>query len=165
MRTFFLCFAVMGASIVAAHAERRAELPEAIAVEGGASIATLNAAGAQIYVCSKNAKGALEWTFREPIASLLQEGRTIGRHFAGPSWEFHDGTLVVGKVTSMTPGKTSKDIPWLKLAIAEPATSGPAAGAGSILRIDTKGGALVGRCAKQGELRPEPYVATYVFVK
>lgn len=42
--------------------------------------------GAQIYICSKNAKGGLEWTFREPITPLMADGKTIGHHFADPVW-------------------------------------------------------------------------------
>ena len=165
MRKFVFCFAAIGLSVAAAHAEGLANLPEAIAVKGGAAVATAQASGAQIYACSKNAKGALEWTFREPVAALLQEGKTIGRHFVGPTWEFADGTHVVGKLVGKTPGKTAKDIPWLKLAVAEPAKSGPAAGATSILRIDTKGGAFEGACSTDGELHAERYAATYLFVK
>jgi len=165
MRKFVLCFFLVGSSVVAAEAEGLANLPEAIAVKGGVAVATLQAAGAQIYACSKNAKGALEWTFREPIAALLQDGKTIGRHFVGPTWEFADGTHVAGKLAGKMPGQTPKDIPWLKLAIAEPANSGPAAGATTILRIDTKGGGFEGACSTEGELHSEPYSATYVFVK
>jgi hypothetical protein len=165
MRKVVLCFALIGSSVVAAHAEGLANLPDPIAVKGGAAVATLQATGAQIYACSKNAKGALEWTFREPVAALFQDGKTVGRHFVGPTWEFADGTHVAGKLASKTPGKTAKDVPWLKLSVAEPAKSGLAAGATSILRIDTKGGGFEGACSVEGELHSEPYVATYVFVK
>ena len=165
MRKFIFCMGLIGSSISAAHAETLANLPEAIAVKGGVAVATLHAAGAQIYVCSKNAKGALEWTFREPIAALFQDSKTVGRHFVGPTWEFADGASVVGKLVSKTPGKTAKDIPWLKLAVVEPAKSGAAAGATSILRIDTVGGVFEGACSTEGEFHSEPYSATYVFVK
>ena len=141
------------------------DLPKEIAVPNVSTVATVQATGAQIYACSKNAKGALEWTFREPVASLLLDGKTVGRHFVGPTWEFSDSTRVVGKAAGKTPGKTAKDVPWLKVAITEPAKSGPAAGATTILRIETKGGAFEGACAQEGELHAEPYAATYVFVK
>jgi hypothetical protein len=103
-------------------------------------VGNLEAAGAQIYICAKNTAGALNWTFREPIATLLEEGKTVGRHFVGPTWEFADGSHVVGEQVSEAPGKTAKDIPWLKLSVKEPPNSGLVAGATSILRIDTKGG-------------------------
>ncbi len=34
------------------------------------------------------------WTFREPIATLLDDGKTVGRHYAGPNWEDNDGSAV-----------------------------------------------------------------------
>jgi hypothetical protein len=160
--------AIFFASILvpaAAHALGLADLPEAINVKDGSTVATLQAAGAQIYSCSKKATGALEWTFREPVAVLLQDGRTVGRHFVGPTWEFADGTHVVGKLSGKVAGETARDIPWLKLAILEPAQSGPVAGATTILRIDTKGGGFEGVCSREGDLHAEPYAATYVFVK
>jgi hypothetical protein len=75
------------------------------------------------------------------------------------------GPHVVGEVVSKAPGVTAKDIPWLKLSVKEPSQSGLAAGATSVLRIDTKGGAFEGACDSEGELHSEPYAATYMFVK
>ena len=116
-------------------------------------------------MCGKNAAGALSWTFREPVATLLEEGKTVGRHFAGPTWEFVDGSRVVGELVSTAPGTTTKDIPWLKLSVKESPKSGLVAGATSVLRINTKGGVFEGACDNEGELHSEPYTATYVFVK
>jgi Protein of unknown function (DUF3455) len=145
--------------------DARAEDATTIAVNSGVPIAKLEAAGAQIYVCTKNAAGALNWTFREPVASLLEEGKTVGRHFVGPTWEFADGSRVQGEVVSKAPGTTAKDIAWLKLSVKEPPKSGLVEGATSVLRIDTKGGAFEGACDSEGELHSEPYTATYIFVK
>src|SRR5262245_2148623 len=75
-----------------------AQLPEAIAAPGETIVATLHAEGAQVYECKAEAGGGLVWQFREPIATLLQDGKTVGRHYAGPSWEYGDGSAVVGKV-------------------------------------------------------------------
>jgi Protein of unknown function (DUF3455) len=156
--------ALMG-SLAAAQAEGVQNLPATIAVEAAVPVAQLQAAGAQIYICAKNATGALNWTFREPVASLLEEGKTVGRHFVGPTWEFVDGSRVVGELVSKAPGKTANDIPWLRLSVKEPPNSGLVAGATSILRIDTKGGVFEGACNNEGELHSEPYAATYIFAK
>lgn len=157
--------ALTGLLAAAAQAEGVDNLPAAIAVKAGVPVVQLQAAGAQIYECAKNAAGALNWTFREPVAALLEEGKTVGRHFVGPTWEFVDGSRVVGETVSAAPGATAKDIPWLKLSVKESPKSGLAAGATSILRIDTKGGAFKGACDSEGELHSEPYAATYVFLK
>jgi hypothetical protein len=156
---------LIGSLASAAQAEDVRNLPDTIAVKVGAPVAQLQAAGAQIYVCTKNAAGALNWTFREPVASLLEEGKTVGRHFVGPTWEFVDGSRVAGEVVSKAAGTTAKDIAWLKLSVKEPPKSGLVAGATFVLRIDTKGGVFEGACDSEGELHSEPYTATYIFVK
>jgi hypothetical protein len=89
----------------------------------------------------------------------------VGRHFVGPTWEFVDGSRVVGELVSKAPGTTAKDIAWLKLSVKESPKSGLVAGATSVLRIDTKGGVFEGACDSEGELHSEPYAATYIFVK
>jgi hypothetical protein len=162
-----LVFVLAFAGSLAANAQGQGaeNLPATVAVEAGVRVAKLQAAGAQIYVCAKNAAGGLNWTFREPVAALLEEGKTVGRHFVGPTWEFVDGSRVEGEVVSKAPGKAAKDIPWLKLSVKESPKSGLVAGATSILRIDTKGGVFEGACDGEGELHSEPYAATYVFVK
>jgi hypothetical protein len=165
MSRLIFVLGLMGSLASAAQAEGVENLPAAIAIKGSVPLAQLQAAGAQIYICAKNTAGALNWTFREPIATLLEDGKTVGRHFVGPTWEFADGSHVVGEVVSKAPGVTAKDIPWLKLSVKEPPQSGLAAGATSVLRIDTKGGVFEGACDSEGELHSEPYAATYMFVK
>ena len=91
------------------------QLPADIAAPGEKEIITLHAQGAQIYECAATKDGKFAWSFREPIATLLLKGKTVGRHYAGPNWEYMDGSAVVAKVAGRAPGKTPKDIPWLKL--------------------------------------------------
>ena len=69
---------------------------------------SVHAEGAQVYECKAGADGKLAWAFREPIATLLVDGKTIGRHYAGPNWEHIDGSAVVGKVTGNAPGATAE---------------------------------------------------------
>jgi hypothetical protein len=165
MNRLLFVLALLGPFAGAARAEGIDNLPTSIAIKAGVPVAKLQAAGAQIYICAKNTAGALVWTFREPVASLLENGTTVGRHFVGPTWEFVDGSRVVGEVVSKAPGATAKDIAWLKLSVNEPPKSGLVAGATSVLRIDTKGGVFEGACDAEGELHSEPYTAAYIFVK
>jgi hypothetical protein len=76
----------------------RAQLPDAIAALDSGPLVTLHAEGAQIYECKAGRDGNLVWTFREPIAALMLDGRTVGRHYVGPTWEHIDGSRVQGKV-------------------------------------------------------------------
>jgi hypothetical protein len=62
-----------------------AQIPDAVAAPNEAIVATVHAEGAQIYDCKADAGGKLVCQFREPIATLLIDGKTVGRHFAGPS--------------------------------------------------------------------------------
>ena len=94
-----------------------AELPPAIAAPGEIVVVTLHAEGAQVYECKADADGKLAWAFREPIATLILDGKTVGRHYAGPNWDHVDGSGVSGKVVGNAPGKTANDIAWLKLDV------------------------------------------------
>jgi hypothetical protein len=140
------------------------DLPEAIRAPGETVLLEVHAEGAQIYECKSDAAGKLAWVFREPIASLFKEGRTVGRHYAGPRWEFSDGGSVSGEVEAKSPGSGPSDIPWLKLAASNQSGRGPLAGVTTIQRIDTRGGALEGSCEAAGALRSVPYSADYVFL-
>src|SRR6187549_3739098 len=70
------------------------------------------------------ADGKPVWAFREPIATLLADGKTVGRHYAGPNWEHSDGSAVVGKAAGNAPGATQDDIPLLKLEVTSRRGSG-----------------------------------------
>ena len=143
-----------------------AQVPLAIAaVPGESVVATLHAEGAQIYECKIANDGKLAWVFREPIATLLLDDRTVGRHYAGPNWEHMDGSAVVGKVAANAPGKTANDIPWLKLEVTAHRGSGTLAGVTTVQRTNTVGGVFAGACDKAGTFHSAPYSADYVFLK
>src|SRR6202041_3741368 len=143
-----------------------APLPEAIAAPGGVTVVlSAHAEGAQVYECKAGAEGKLAWAFREPIAALLVDGKTIGRHYAGPNWEHSDGSAVVGKAVGNAPGATPNDIPWLKLSVASQRGSGVLTGVTTVQRINTKGGKLEGACDKAGSFSNAPYSADYVFLR
>jgi hypothetical protein len=118
-----------------------------------------------VYECKAGADGKLAWAFREPIATLIVEGKTIGRHFAGPNWEHSDGSAVVGKAAGNAPGATASDIPWLKLQVTSSRGSGVLTGVTTVQRINTQGGKLEGACDKVGSFKSAPYAADYVFLR
>lgn len=53
-----------------------ANLSELIAAPGEAVVMTLHAQGAQIYECKAGDNRQLGWAAREPIATLLHDGKT-----------------------------------------------------------------------------------------
>jgi hypothetical protein len=142
-----------------------AQTPEAIAVPGETLIATFHAEGAQVYECKADGSGKLAWQFREPIATLLADGNTVGRHYAGPSWELTDGSAVTGKVASRAPGASTGDIPLLKLEVTAQRGSGQLTGVTTIQRLKTRGGAADGACATAGAFLSVPYSAEYTFFR
>src|SRR5437764_13412211 len=111
-----LAFLLLRGPLAIARAET--PLPDAIATPGETAVLTVHAEGAQVYECKAGADGKLAWAFREPIATLLADGKTIGRHYAGPNWELSDSSAVAGKVVGNAPGATAADIAWLKLEVA-----------------------------------------------
>jgi hypothetical protein len=141
-----------------------AELPDTIAAKGETIVLQAHAAGAQIYECKADAGGRLTWQFREPIASLLRDGKTVGRHYAGPTWEI-EGSAIVAKGVGGAPGATSNDIPWLKLEVTDRRGDGPLKEVTTVQRINTTGGNLEGVCERAGDLRGEAYAADYVFLR
>jgi hypothetical protein len=153
---------LVAAGLVASQAA--AQMPGPIAAPGETTIVTLHAEGAQVYEC-KGTDGKLAWAFREPIATLVLDGKTVGRHYAGPNWDHVDGSGVTGKVLANAPGKTAQDIPWLKLEVTARRGNGLLSGATTIQRINTAGGVLSGPCDKAGAFFSAPYAADYVFLR
>ena len=153
---------LLSSSLLSARAET--PLPDAIAVPGEAAVLTVHAEGAQVYECRAGADGKPAWAFREPIATLLVDGKTVGRHYSGPNWEHSDGSAVVGKAAGNAPGATPNDIPWLKLEVISHRGSGILTTATTVQRINTIGGKLEGGCDKAGAFKSAPYSADYVFL-
>ena len=151
------------ASLVSASAQK--SLPEAIAAPGETVMLTLHAEGAQVYECKTGADGTLAWVFREPIATLFLDGKTVGRHYAGPNWEYSDGSAVAGKTIGSVPGTTANDIPWLRLEVISHRGSGILASVTTVQRINTQGGKFDGACDKAGATHSAPYSADYVFLR
>jgi len=153
------------AALVLPLAAARAEVPEAIAAPGQPVAATVHAEGAQVYECKADASGNLAWQFREPIATLLIDGKTVGRHYAGPNWEMADGSAVVAKVAGRAAGATSEDIPLLKLEVTAQRGSGQLSGVTTVQRLNTKGGVAEGVCDRAGAFLSVPYSADYTFLR
>src|SRR5260221_7808467 len=98
----FLALLLLTGSLVGASANE-APLPGGIGAPGETAVLTLHAEGAQVYECKAGSDGKLAWAFREPIATLMADGKTVGRHYAGPNWEYSDCSAVVGKGVGNAP--------------------------------------------------------------
>ena len=126
------------------------------------------ATGVQIYTCAANAQdNAFAWRFDAPEATLLDgSGKTIGKHYAGPTWEANDGSKVVGQIEARDPGTDPGAIAWLRLSANAHSGSGLMTRVKSILRLHTAAGAPPSaNCARvnANQVVRVPYTASYYF--
>lgn len=156
---------LVAATMVALAMPALGRMPDAIAAPGEVPILTVRGEGAQIYECKAKAGGGLAWQFREPIATLLLDGKTVGRHFAGPTWALDDGSQIKGRIAASVPGATDRDISWLRLDVTAHTGNGELSAATTVQRINTRGGAMAGSCGQPGAFLSVPYSADYVFLR
>jgi hypothetical protein len=121
----------------------------------------VNAVGDQVYTCDGS-----KWVLAGPDAKLFDEaGKQVGSHFAGPTWEWSDGSRVVGRpIATATPDPNS--IPWLLLTAVDHQGDGFMKQVSSIQRLATKGGKAPGEgCdgSHKDEQTRAHYTATYRF--
>jgi Protein of unknown function (DUF3455) len=101
------------------------------------------AKGVQIYECraSKDQPDQYQWAFVAPEADLFDvRGGKIGRHYAGPHWESHDGSKIVGAVKERADAPQPDAIPWLLLTTKSVGGTGAFGKVTSIQRVRTVGG-------------------------
>ena len=129
---------------------------------------SLQGIGVQIYMCNATATG-FAWTFVAPQANLYNDdGKLVGTHFIGPTWQGNDGSTVVGaKAAGATVDASA--VPWLLLhAPSHAAIEGRFSDVTSIQRLSTVGGiAPTTPCdgSNLGSIAQVPYSAQYVFYK
>jgi len=129
------------------------------------------ASGVQIYECAPKADqpSTFEWAFRAPEAALVDRaGRSLGKHYAGPTWESPDGSSVVGEVKGRDPGPDPSAIPWLLLNAKSTSGNGVFTPTKSIQRVRTVAGVAPAEActaAKAKQIARVPYTAAYYFYR
>lgn len=167
--TKITCIALMtGCSI--ARAGTVPEVPGTLRVPGTQEISLeAQAMGVQIYECkvSKDDPLRFEWDFKAPEAELFDSaGKSIGKHYAGPTWESNDKSKVVGELKAKDNGPDLKAIPWLLLTAKSTSGKGVFSQTQSIQRLHTSGGKAPAEGCNQAQIGKEvrvPYKATYYF--
>jgi Protein of unknown function (DUF3455) len=127
----------------------------------------LGARGVQIYEC-RVTDGKAAWAFVAPQAELFDaNGRKVGTHYAGPTWEMADGSRIVGTVKARADAPASAQaIPWLLLDARSTGTAGRFASTTSIQRVNTVGGVAPATgctAADAGRREQVPYTADYSY--
>ena len=146
-----------------------AALPEPVRVPAGQKMRMMaTGVGELTYECreKKDMAGQHEWVFVGPVANLMSSDRkTVGKYYAGPTWESADGSKITGKQVAIAPAAAG-NIP-LQLVKTDPAVgAGAMNGVTYIQRINTKGGvapAMACDAAGMGKKQTVKYEADYVF--
>ncbi len=148
------------------------DIPAALRVPQGQSVfLEALATGVQIYECAAKSDepSGFAWTFKAPEATLTDRtGRSIGKHYAGPTWESADGSAVVAEVSSRDPGPDPSAIPWLLLKAKSTSGAGELSRTQSIQRVRTTGGVAPTRLCSSNNVKQlvrVPYTATYYFYR
>lgn len=134
--------------------------------DGESQIAEAHAKGFQVYSCKEDA-GTYKWTLKAPDAELFDKaGKKIGRHFAGPTWEWSDQSQVTGKMMASVPSPDADSIPWLLVNAVGHSGDGLFAKVLHIQRLNTKGGKAPATGCDAAHAAQESriaYTADYVF--
>jgi hypothetical protein len=130
--------------------------------EGQALAAKAHAKGFQLYTC-KNDGNVYNWTLKGPDAELFDKaGKAVGRHFAGPTWEWSNHSQVTGKMMTSAPRPDADSIAWHLPVATGHSGGGVLAHVANIQRLHPKGGkAPAGGCdaADEGQETSAAYSA------
>jgi len=126
------------------------------------------AEGVQIYE-SKEKDGMLVWKFKAPLAFLFRDGKRVGYHYAGPSWEGSDGSKAQWdnseKIAGVKSASPKPAVDWLRIKVKSTGDhKGKYAAVSYILRLETEGGVIPSlKATRAGMEVGIPYKATYYF--
>ncbi len=175
-QTMLMAASMLLTTMVAAHAgtktEAVIEVPDSLRPPVGQVLAlAVRGSGVQIYECkaAKEDPSQFAWTLKAPEADLKDlSGKPVGKHYAGPTWEAHDGSKVIGELVAKHDAPDAAAIPWLLLHAKSTSGSGLFSAIASIQRLQTGGGiAPAAGCdsSQAGKESRVPYSAVYRFYK
>jgi len=150
------------------------EVPGPVAVSPTAKLALkLHAVGAQIYSCAAvtddpaGSGTTYRWKLKAPEATLFDaSGATVGKHYAGPKWQYKDGSVLAGAKVAEVKAPGQDDIAWLLLKAVSHEGQGVFTDVTFAQRLNTsKGKAPADGCdaSAQGHEARADYSADYLF--
>ncbi|WP_246641884.1 DUF3455 domain-containing protein [Paraburkholderia edwinii] len=170
-------------TVLAAACLAAGSVPAQSAVSTSSSLTPLHATpytsttatGVQIYMCEYDSAHHLAWLFRSPQATLYDTvGRAVFQHDAGPSWQAHDGSRIVGHPIAQMASASPGSIPQLLLETTSDDKNGNSGGNSGgelsgvryVQRLNTVGGSAPAQmCTAEHQVAYSPYFANYVFWK
>lgn len=144
-------------------------IPEAIRAPSKAEyLFSVRASGYQIYRCEADANGTYNWVLKAPDATLYDDqGNLFGTHYAGPTWQSHDGSHITGQVEAKIPSPVDENaVDWLLVNIKNRGGNGVLTPVTYVNRVSTQGGKPpVGPCNERqlGDEYRATYSTTYHF--
>ena len=145
-------------------------LPSAVRVPSGQRHAlTLKSVGTLGYACRPipGMSGAYGWVLEAPDASLLHwSGLRVGRYFAGPTLQYHDGSRVTLKLVASSPDDPG-EMPIHLYRAAGHAGEGEFSDVTYVQRMNAVGREPDAACAagNVGGVAREPFSADFLFYK
>jgi hypothetical protein len=142
---------------------RAPEVPDEIVVPEGNKVHFHGfGVGVQIYTWN-----GTSWGIAVPEATLFnEEGEIVAIHFAGPTWQSHSGSKVVGALPPIAVIVDPDAIPWLRLDAKTAKGPGIFARTTFIQRVNTAGGkAPLANGIVVGQVARVPYTADYFFYR
>ena len=145
------------------------DVPDKLKVPSGEQLVLqAHASGSQIYLCQQGAGGKSAWTLKAPDAELHDDsGEVMGRHYAGPTWKYKDGSEVTGKAVARIDSPDPDSIPWLLVTATSHSGEGVFSRVTSVQRLHTKGGqppaAIECNSSTSNQERKSAYQADYYF--
>ncbi len=135
---------------------------------GNHIVIILGGSGEQVYQCSST-DGSFHWVAKGPQARLYNgNDKLMGKHYPGPTWEYEDGSRVVGEVVAQSPALVPNSVPQLLLRAKSSSDTGMFAHISYVQRLRSAGGvAPLEPCnaAAEGVVRSSLYSAQYVFFR
>jgi hypothetical protein len=126
------------------------KIPDDIKVpDGHVLLFAWQAEGVQIYFSEPDGD-KFKWTFKSPLADLLDKDKVVGYHFGilgnqpVPAWESKDGSKVVRDLkVAISPAKSpdgKSNIDWLLIKVKADAKKGVLSNVTYVQRVSTEGG-------------------------
>ena len=141
--------------------EKMGDVPAALSVPGGHRVVfeAVVTAGAQTYRCNSDRKYAL----LGPSALLRGRDGQYTVHYFGPSWQYQDGSVVIGKAIAKAARESTID-QLLVQVIQHDGRPGLFSEVAFIQRLGTTGGVAPPECNPAQDVTVAvPYTAIYRF--
>lgn len=141
-------------------------IPDVIKAPAGyTELFMLHATGEQIYQCVLK-DNAYKWIVYPNAVLMDEQGQKVGKHSKGPTWQYQDGSQIIGKITQKTDEARNKAMPWLLIEVVDHKGAGLLSTVSYVNRVNSQGGLEPTMSCDNNHLggeKPTAYTADYIF--